>query len=308
MSGATLYGTTFAGGTSGYEGDGTVFQINTDGSGCSVIKSFAGTDGASPHGGLVLAGSTLYGTAYSGGISNNGVVFALGFPPTISRDPRTQSAETGSSVQLSVRVNGQSELLRYQWFLNETNIVNASTSALLELTNVQPSQAGAYTVLVTNLFGSVTSAPAMLSVIPSVPRKTVPAINLTGDAGSCLHLSCADTSCLGASWQELDAVTLTSTPQFYPDLTDPPPSSRFYRTWQTNVPSVQPVLQMSLATEITLTGAIGSNVRVDCINQYGPTDAWVTLDTVTLTNTTQPYFDFTMFRQPARLYRLVPVP
>jgi hypothetical protein len=49
-------------------------------------------------------------------------------------------------------------------------------------------------------------------------------------------------------------------------------------------------------------------VRVDCINQFGPTDAWVILDTVSLTKTTQPYFDYTMFRQPARLYRLVPVP
>jgi hypothetical protein len=34
----------------------------------------------------------------------------------------------------------------------------------------------------------------------------------------------------------------------------------------------------------------------------------VTLDTVTLTNTTQLFFDVTMFRQPTRLYRLVPVP
>ena len=49
-------------------------------------------------------------------------------------------------------------------------------------------------------------------------------------------------------------------------------------------------------------------MRIDWINQFGPTDAWVTLDTVALTNTTQPYFDFTMFRQPARLYRVVQVP
>ena len=126
--------------------------------------------------------------------------------------------------------------------------------------------------------------------------------------GSLLHLSYASKLGPGASWQELDAVTLTATPQFYPDLTQPLPSARFYRAWQTNVPSVAPALQMSLATEITLTGAIGSNVRVDYINQFGPTDAWVTLATVTLTNTTEPYFDFTMFHQPARLYRLVPVP
>jgi len=44
------------------------------------------------------------------------------------------------------------------------------------------------------------------------------------------------------------------------------------------------------------------------INQFGPTNAWVTLATVTLTNATQPYFDLTTWRQPARLYRLVAVP
>jgi hypothetical protein len=56
------------------------------------------------------------------------------------------------------------------------------------------------------------------------------------------------------------------------------------------------------------TGAIGSSVRIDYINQFGPTNAWVTLDTVTLTSSPQLYFDLTMFRQPTRLYRLVAVP
>jgi hypothetical protein len=148
----------------------------------------------------------------------------------------------------------------------------------------------------------------VLSVITPIVRKTVPAISLTCSVGTCLHLRSASTPCTAASWQDLDVVTLTNSPQVYVDLTDPSPPYRFYRAWQTNVPSVVPMLQMGLATEITLTGAISSNVRVDYINQYGPTDAWVMLDTVTLTNTTEPYFDFTMFHQPARLYRLVPVP
>ena len=136
----------------------------------------------------------------------------------------------------------------------------------------------------------------------------VPVLFLTGDAGSLLHLSYANALGSLASWQALDAVTLTNSPQLYFDLSDPVRPYRFYRVWQTNVPSVRPALDVGMATEITLTGAIGSKVRIDYINQIGPTDAWVTLDTVTLTNTTQPYFDLTMFRQPTRLYRLVPGP
>jgi hypothetical protein len=59
---------------------------------------------------------------------------------------------------------------------------------------------------------------------------------------------------------------------------------------------------------LSLTGSIGSTVRIDAINQFGPTNAWTTLDTVTLTNTSQFYFDTTVIGQPPRLWRLGPLP
>jgi hypothetical protein len=49
-------------------------------------------------------------------------------------------------------------------------------------------------------------------------------------------------------------------------------------------------------------------LRVDCINQFGPVDAWMTLDTVTLTNSPQLYFDTAAIGQPARLWRVMAVP
>jgi hypothetical protein len=69
-----------------------------------------------------------------------------------------------------------------------------------------------------------------------------------------------------------------------------------------------PSLDLHLVPAITLTGSIGGSVRVDAINQLGPTDAWFTLDTVTLTNTSQLYFDASSLGQPAHLWRVVPVP
>ena len=229
--------------------------------------------------------------------------------PVVLQPPLTQTAEIGSTVCFWVTVTNIPPWPSYQWYSDRTNALANATNAYLYLAGVQPSLSGAaYAVVVTNYCGAVTSATAVLSVITPIVRKTVPAISLTCSVGTCLHLRSASTPCTAASWQDLDVVTLTNSPQVYVDLTDPSPPYRFYRAWQTNVPSVVPMLQMGLATEITLTGAISSNVRVDYINQYGPTDAWVMLDTVTLTNTTEPYFDFTMFHQPARLYRLVPVP
>jgi uncharacterized repeat protein (TIGR03803 family) len=310
LVGDTLYAT--ASGSDAAHGEygtnwGTVFQMNTDGSGYSVLKNFSFADGASPQATLLFSEGTLYGTTTCGGISNKGVVFALRLPPPmILAAPQSQTAEIGSAVTFGVRTSAGSA--NYQWSFNGQPLAGCTNSSLL-LPSVQPSNAGVYSVIVTYGAGSATNPPpAMLSVIPPVPKNTVPAISLTGDAGSFLHLIWASTPGPDADWQELDVITLSSTQQFYPDLTLPLTSSRFYRAWQGNAPSARPALQMRFGTELTLTGAIGNHVRIDRINQYGPTDAWVTLDTVTLTNTTQGYFDFTMFHQPPRLYRVQSVP
>jgi hypothetical protein len=231
---------------------------------------------------------------------------ALVAVPAIGSPPQTQTAESGSTVRLSVSADGFRPL-NYQWFFDGTNALAGATNALLELTNLQSFQAGAYTVVVTNLAGAVTSAPALLSVIPPVERRVVPAVHLPGGTGSLLHLEYADSLVAAAPpWTSFTNVTLGSGPQLCFDLSQPLPAQRFYRAWQTN--GQQPALDLSLATEFPLPGAIGHSVRVDYINQFGPTDAWVTLDTVLLTNTTQLYFDVTAFRQANRLYRLVPVP
>jgi uncharacterized repeat protein (TIGR03803 family) len=75
LSGNTLYGTTEWGGSPGY---GTVFAVNTDGTGFTTLYSFTGgSDGANPYAGLILSGNTLYGTTEWGGSSGNGTVFAL---------------------------------------------------------------------------------------------------------------------------------------------------------------------------------------------------------------------------------------
>jgi uncharacterized repeat protein (TIGR03803 family) len=77
--GAALYGTTFNGGPND---GGTVFKVNDDGSGYQVLHSFAGgtSDGRSPQAGLVLSGSTLYGTTSAGGAAGvgSGTVFSIG--------------------------------------------------------------------------------------------------------------------------------------------------------------------------------------------------------------------------------------
>ena len=227
--------------------------------------------------------------------------------PYILESPQTQTTEDGSWVGLYITAASPAPPI-YQWRFNTTNALAGATNFTLNLSNVQPSQAGAYAVVVTNYGGAVTSATAFLSVIPPVPRQTVAALHLTGDVGSLLHLDYSDGLASTPSWQALDTITLTQSPQTCFDLTQPVQGARFYRAWQTGPPSLLPALDLSLAIEVKLTGSVDSTLRIDCINQFGPTDAWVTLDTVTLTNTPQLYFDTSAWRQPPRLYRLVQVP
>jgi uncharacterized repeat protein (TIGR03803 family) len=81
LSGNTLYGTTEAGG-SAYAA-GAVFAVNTDGTGFTNLHTFTGgTDGSVPLGRLVLSGNTLYGTAWQGGSSGCGTIFAVNIDGT----------------------------------------------------------------------------------------------------------------------------------------------------------------------------------------------------------------------------------
>jgi uncharacterized repeat protein (TIGR03803 family) len=77
-----LYGTAVFGCTNGY---GAVFALNTNGS-YSVLHPFTpldaatlttNSDGAYPYGGLILSGSTLYGTTEAGGSAGFGTIFAV---------------------------------------------------------------------------------------------------------------------------------------------------------------------------------------------------------------------------------------
>jgi hypothetical protein len=229
-------------------------------------------------------------------------------PPAIQTSPQTQTAEAGSAVGLRVKASGASPLFCV-WYLNDTNLISCSTYRELNLTNLQLSQSGAYTVVISNVLGAVTSAPVMLNVIAPVERRPVPGVKVTGEAGSLLNVDYANSLSRAPNWTSLGSVSLTSTPQYCFDLTLPLPPQRFYRAWQTDTPSVLPSLSLpGMVPAIKLTGNPGDSVRLDYINRFGPIDAWATLDTVTLTNTSQLYFDVSAPGQPQRLYRIVPSP
>ncbi len=104
--------------------------------------------------------------------------------PLIVFPPLAQSATVGSTAQFSVSAVG-SGVLSYQWSLGKTPISGASSPTLL-IASVKASDAGAYTVTVTNAVGTLVSAPVSLTILSLIvpPAITAQPYKSTATVGS----------------------------------------------------------------------------------------------------------------------------
>ena len=93
----------------------------------------------------------------------NGVVTA----PSISNQPGDQTVPAGSYVTFNVTASGTPPL-KYQWRFNGTNVLSGETNSSFALPNVQLSQAGNYSVAITNSGGFIVSSNAVLTVTNQV--------------------------------------------------------------------------------------------------------------------------------------------
>ncbi|MDB6122349.1 MAG: exported protein of unknown function [Pedosphaera sp.] len=97
---------------------------------------------------------------------SDGVVARLGSEiistPTITNAPQGQTVLVGDGATIGVGASG-SVPLRYAW-LYQGNAISGATNSTYNLANITASQAGLYSVIVSNFAGSVTSAPALLRV------------------------------------------------------------------------------------------------------------------------------------------------
>ncbi len=129
-------------------------------SGGGIIDS-AGVFNATALGGPYQVVATASGLSATGSVwvTSGG---APAVPPSITQQPAGLAVAAGSNVSFSVLPTGTSPL-SYQWRLNTSSIAGATQSTLTRA-NAQSADAGPYTVLITNVAGSVTSAPAVLTV------------------------------------------------------------------------------------------------------------------------------------------------
>ena len=110
-------------------------------------------------------------TNTAGSVTSSPALLTVLDPPLITSQPVGGTTNAGSTALFSVAVTGTAPF-SYQWrkdnvnLTNGVNHVSGATSAVITIADVSGANGGGYTVVITNLAGSVTSAPpATLTVI-----------------------------------------------------------------------------------------------------------------------------------------------
>ncbi len=127
--------------------------------------------------------SVIVSNAY-GSVTSSVAMLIFVDLPTIISPPTSQEVFQGSSAIFSVEAIGLTPL-SYQWQFNATNIIGA-TNSNYALTNAGADNAGNYSVIVSNSYGSVASAVATLNIVQPFAKLidvAFTAASLTGKRG-----------------------------------------------------------------------------------------------------------------------------
>jgi PKD repeat protein len=89
-------------------------------------------------------------------------------PPNILTNPVSITVTAGMTATFNVAATGIPDP-SYQWLFNTTNVLAGATNASLSISIALAANAGAYSVIVSNGAGSVTSSPATLIVVGTGP-------------------------------------------------------------------------------------------------------------------------------------------
>lgn len=143
-------------------------------------------------------------------------------PPTLIEPPANQTIPLARTATFRVTVAG-SRPLEYQWDKDGTPLPGATSSAL-SITNVQLSDAGAYSVRVTNLYGAVTSSVATLTVRDVIEVAVFDDPFYTGTSGG-VQASLLSLGFDVSAFTSIEAAVQTNTVLLFPKFTLGNPAS-----------------------------------------------------------------------------------
>jgi hypothetical protein len=132
--------------------------------------------------------SRLTFESLGGGVHLDAIrVTPMNEPPRIIEPPTSQSVTMGGTVAFQLQDMGSSPLA-YQWFFNQAPLLG-KTNRVLVIDAAQDRDVGDYFVVITNAFGSASSAPVQLAVeAPVTLALTMQPQSATVPAGTFLAL------------------------------------------------------------------------------------------------------------------------
>jgi hypothetical protein len=174
-----------------YDAQGNVLWDRVGGN----TNEYANGLACDPAGNLIVAGSFQGNARFGPDALTNATgldvfVAKVGIAaPTVVAQPQSVTTNVGANVSFTVQADG-SGLLFFQWRKGGVPIGGA-TNATLVLTNVQLSDAGLYHVTVSNLWSTLDSAAAQLTVVTALipPTITAQPRSITTNAGALVTLS-----------------------------------------------------------------------------------------------------------------------
>jgi hypothetical protein len=170
--------------------------------------------------------SVLVGTSTlipGGVISSDTGILTVFVPVTIQIEPpKSVKPAPGVPLNLSVAASG-AEPLSFQWYVNETNAlsdgpeITGSTTSNLTIYPLAPDNAGYYSVVVSNLYGSVTSSIVTLSIprpsltiLPTLSGVLTPTLTIMGTAASEFAVTNVLWQLNGQPWADADLLSPTN--------------------------------------------------------------------------------------------------
>jgi alpha-tubulin suppressor-like RCC1 family protein len=153
-------------------------------------NTYGQTGGKPAEGGLIAA---VAGGYHNLAIRGDGA-------PAILLQPVGQAVEVSKRAGFMVGGLGAAPL-RYQWRRDGTSLAGATSSTLV-INSVRMADSGNYTVVITNAYGAVTSAPAFLQPIGVPPIVSVPPIDTNAVCGgsAAFHVQVQGSSPFGYQW------------------------------------------------------------------------------------------------------------
>ncbi len=165
--------------------------------------------------------------AYGGPGASGWIEGIAGNAPEITTPLQSQSGYLGGTATFNVVATG-AQPLDYHWFFNDRPVA-APNSSTLTLSHLEEANAGRYAVVVSNVFGSVTSAPVQLVIYEArVDLKLYAGLDIAGQAGQTFVLSYS-TNMDSGDWTALATNTMSASGWFFLDMDSPGKPKRFYK-------------------------------------------------------------------------------